>query len=522
MVAVGQALVEGLKARGVTVVFGIPGVHTVELYRALPHSGLRHVTVRHEQAAGFAADGFARVSGRPGVAFVITGPGATNVLTPMAQARADSVPMLVVSGVNPRAVQGRGLGHLHELPDQIGTMRSVALHAEEVGTGADLGPALDRCFAAMAGRGGPVHLQVPLDVMPAEAGALPAPEAPDPAPLPDLAAARDRLARAGRVVILAGGGAKRADAQLRALAEALDAPVVMTANARGLLHGHPLAVPASPSLHAVRALIAAADQVLAVGTELGPTDYDMYMRGGLPDLGAMIRIDADADQLARHPAALRLQGDAGRLLAALAEGLDAGERDGAGRAETARAAAWEEIGPDYRAMVGILNAVRGARPGTILVGDSTQPVYAGNLFYDHDRPGGWFNAATGYGALGYGAPAAIGAAIAAPEAPVVCLTGDGGLQFSLAELMTARDEAVDVTFLIWNNQGYREIAEAMEAAGAEVLGCDPTPPDFAALARACGLPHRRLAADPEELRAVLAEGQGPRVVEIVVDAREDG
>ncbi|WP_102225461.1 5-guanidino-2-oxopentanoate decarboxylase [Acidimangrovimonas sediminis] len=523
MQTVGAALVAGLEARGVSVVFGIPGVHTVELYRALPGSGLRHVTVRHEQAAGFAADGYARVSGRPGLAFVITGPGATNMLTPMAQARADSVPMLVVSGVNPRAVQGRGLGHLHELPDQLATMASVALHAEEIASGETVGPALDRAFAAMAGRGGPAHLQVPLDVMPAPAAALPAPVPPVEPPLPDLSAARERLAAARRPVILAGGGAKRAGSALTALAEALDAPVVMTANARGVMHGHPLGVPASPSLTAVRALIADADQVLAVGTEFGPTDYDMYVRGGLPDLSGMIRIDADADQLGRHPAAVALKGDAGRLLAALLDSVVARESGveggGAARAGAARAAAWEEIGEGYRAMVAMLDALRGALPGAIVVGDSTQPVYAGNLYYDHDRPCGWFNAATGYGALGYGAPAAIGAALAAPEAPVVCLTGDGGLQFSLAELMTARDEGVDVTFLVWNNGGYREIAEAMEGAGVEVLGCDPTPPGFADLARACGLPYERIAPDPEALGDVLVRSRairGPKLVEVAV------
>ena len=127
MTTVGEALVRALKDRGVKVVFGIPGVHTVELYRGLAGSGIRHVTPRHEQGAGFMADGYARVSGRPGVAFVITGPGLTNTLTPMAQARADSVPMLVVSGVNRRDTLGRGMGHLHELPDQRGMTALVAL-----------------------------------------------------------------------------------------------------------------------------------------------------------------------------------------------------------------------------------------------------------------------------------------------------------------------------------------------------------------------------------------------------------
>ena len=320
-------------------------------------------------------------------------------------------------------------------------------------------------------------------------------------------------------MILAGGGAKAANAALGALAHRIDAPVILTANGRGLMHGHPLAVPASPSLHAPRALIAASDCLLAVGTELGPTDCDMFRRGGFPDTSAMIRIDIDRGQLARHPAAITLCGDAAAVLDGLLPSLTRHSADGAARAGAARQEALAELDAPTRAQIALLDALGAALPGAIVVGDSTQPVYAGNLSYDHDRPGGWFNAATGYGALGYGAPAAIGAAIAAPGVPVVCLTGDGGLQFSLAELMTARDEGVDVTFVIWNNRGYREIAEAMEAAAAPVLGCDPTPPDFEDLARACALPYRRIAPEPAELAAAVAETRaiaGPKVIELRV------
>jgi acetolactate synthase-1/2/3 large subunit len=179
METVGMRLVQGLRARGVEVVFGIPGVHTVELYRGLAGSGVRHVTARHEQGAAFMADGYARVSGKPGVAFVITGPGLTNALTAMAQARADSVPMLVVSGVNSRASLGQGLGHLHELPDQAGMVRALCPSLRVTGPEA-LGPVLDRAFALMLGaRPGPVHIEVPTDVM-----ALPAPDMPPAAARP--------------------------------------------------------------------------------------------------------------------------------------------------------------------------------------------------------------------------------------------------------------------------------------------------------------------------------------------------
>jgi|APEBP8051073178_1049388.scaffolds.fasta_scaffold00006_346 acetolactate synthase-1/2/3 large subunit len=518
---VGQALVAGLRARGVEVVFGIPGVHTIELYRGLAGGGVRHVIPRHEQGAGFMADGYARASGRPGVAFVITGPGLTNAITAMAQARADSVPLLVISGVNRRDSLGRGLGHLHELPDQQ-AMIATLCPSIRIETPEQIEAALSRAFALFTStRPGPVHIEVPLDVMP-----LPAPAAPETAPPraeppmarpADLDRALALLSAARAPVILAGGGMRRAEAALRALAEALEAPVVTTTNARGLMHGHPLLVPASPSLDAVRALIAASDQVIALGTEFGQTDYDMYVRGGLPDLSAMIRVDIDADQLARHPAAVAIQADAGAVAAALAARLDPRRGDGAARAAATRQAARAEL-PDYmHPQLAMVEAIRAALPGALIVGDSTQPVYAGNLYYDHDRPGGWFNAATGYGALGYGPGAAIGAAIALPGVPVVCLIGDGGLQFSPAELRVARDEALPVTFLVWNNAGYREIADSMRAVGAEVIGCDPSPLALAPFAAACDLPFASVIDDPAALTAALAQpSAGPRLVEVRV------
>jgi acetolactate synthase-1/2/3 large subunit len=344
-----------------------------------------------------------------------------------------------------------------------------------------------------------------------------APKTPPVAALPDLTGAARRLAAALRPVILAGGGARRAEAALQALAERLDAPVVLTTNARGLLHGHPLVVPASASLDPVRALIADAGQVLAVGTELGQTDYDMYVRGGLPDLSGMIRIDTCPDQLVRHPAALVLQADAGAALAALLPLIPQAGHDGATRAATTRAAARAELAPPMQAQRALLEVLCDTVPGAIIVGDSTQPVYAGNLYHDHDRPGGWFNAATGYGALGYGPGAAVGAALAAPGTPVICLIGDGGLQFSPGELRTAVDEALPITFLVWNNAGFREIAENMRDAGIEVIGCAPSPLNMAPFAAACDLPFASIAPDAEALRhALAARAPGPNLIEIRV------
>lgn len=512
MRTVAQTLVDWLKSLGVQVVFGIPGVHTIELYRAMAGSGLRHVTPRSEAGAGFAADGYARVSGRFGVALVITGPGVTNILTPMAQARADSVPMLVISGVNRRETLGKGLGYLHELPDQRG-MTTTLGPAFSLADPADLPAILTQAAAALTGgRGGPVHLEIPLDLMAAPASSAPGWTAPAP-PLPDpaaLTAARSRLAASGAPVILAGGGARRAGPALRALAEALDAPVVLTTNARGLLHGHPLAVPASPSLPPVRALLAGADCVLAVGTELGPTDCDMYGDGGFPVLPGLLRLDIDAGQLARHPADVALPGDSATVLPLIVPPPRQGS--GAARAAAARAGALAALPPGYGAEVALLAAIRDAVPEALLIGDSTQTVYAGNLYHDHDRPGGWFNAATGFGALGYAPGAAVGAALAAPQARVVCLIGDGGLMFGPGEVLTAAEEGLDIAFVVFDNAGFGEIALAMREAGSEVIGCTPRPPALESLAKAFGLPF--VDVGEADLPATLAAGKGPRLIRV--------
>ncbi|KIC38205.1 hypothetical protein RA27_20850 [Ruegeria sp. ANG-R] len=521
-ITVGEALVAELRRRGVDCVFGIPGVHTVELYRGLAASGIRHVTPRHEQGAGFMADGYARASGKPGVAFVITGPGLTNTLTPMAQARADSVPMLVVSGVNTTASLGKGIGHLHELPDQLGLAQTVALISEQISDASGLDPAVDRVFHRLAsGRPGPAHIEVPLDVAAAGYAAGPrTPLAPAPPTDPDLIRqAATRLAEAQRVVILTGGGAKRVETGLRALADTLDAPVVQTVNARGLMHGHPLIVPASPSLSAVRELIENADCVLALGTELGPTDFDMYATGRVTAMPGLIRVDRCRDQLSRHKADLAIHDDVDMVVPALLAAIPTKKTKGGGakRAALTRAAAWNEIGADYRLQVEVLNAIRDAVPSALIVGDSTQPIYAGNLYYDHDRAGGWFNAATGYGALGYGIPAAIGAAIAAPSARVICIVGDGGAQFSLPEIMAAVDENLPVTFMIWNNHGYREIAASMQDVGVTVIGCDPSPPDFSATAKSFGIPFATTPAEPDAVARALREADrldGPSMIEV--------
>lgn len=523
MTTLGEALITLLEAHAVDTVFGIPGVHTVELYRGLARSKIRHITPRHEQGAAFMADGYARVSGKPGVAFLITGPGVTNAITPMAQARADSIPMLVISGVNRSDTLGKGIGYLHELPDQRGLMATVALFSQRIMEPGELPQALARAFDVFAsGRPGPVHIEIPLDVMTMAADGLAAIPASARPPRPDDRAIADASSMAGtssRPLVIAGGGARRAEAELRALAEKLDAPVVLTINARGMMHGHPLVVPASPSLQAVRRLMADSDLVIAAGTELGPTDFDLDAVGGFVLPANLVRIDIDAAQLARHPATVAIRADSAVGLAALdAAIVGAKRRNGADRAAAVRGEALTELSADMRSLVAALETVRDTLPGAFIVGDSTQPVYAGNLYYDHDGPGRWFNSSCGYGALGYGPPAAIGAALAAPSAPVVCLTGDGGFQFTLPELGAAVDAGTPVIFLVWNNRGYREIETSMRSVGVEPVGVSPAPPDFLKIADAYGIRAERLAG-PGGLGDALLRARraaAPYLIEVMV------
>ncbi len=520
----GEYLVKLLAAYGVDTVFGIPGVHTVEMYRGLAGSGIRHVTPRHEQGAGFMADGYARVTGKPGVALVITGPGLTNIVTAMGQAYADSIPMLVISAVNPRGNCGHGEGELHESPDQSRLAAQVAASSFGVQVPRDLPKAVARAFALFeAARPRPVHIQIPVDLFSASADGLSLDRAvPLHPPRPAKAAigAAATLCDAAQAPVMFLGGGADGPSALR-LAERLGAPVVMTTNARAMVpHGHPLGVPASPSLQAVRALADRADLVLAIGTELGRTDYNMYDRAAFASPAPLIRVDIDPLQMVRnHGCAVALTGDAG---AGAADLLDALNRidpapDAHDRARAARQAARRELPRAYAPLYDLLATLRDLVPNATVVGDSTQASYAGNLYHPVGQGGRWFNAATGFGALGYGLPAAIGARVGAPDRPTVCLVGDGGLQFSLAELGTVIEANTGPFVLIClNNQGYGEIKSAMQARGVAPVGVDLHTPDFAGIARAYGfraVTLERLADFVNHMSDALGSTQ-PTLIEI--------
>lgn len=532
---VGTYLIEALEALGVRHVFGIPGVHNLELYRGLAASGIRHVAARHEQGLGFMADGYARVSGQVGVCFTITGPGLTNIATAMGQAYADSVPLLVISSENRRGEIGTGRGYLHELTDQFGIGARVAGFSQRITQPQDLPAALAHVFRGLrAARPLPAYLEIPRDVLREPATGLPpvltwagevlqAMEVAVPHPAESaLQLAAGRLAAAERPVLVAGGGSRRAAAELRALAELLGAPVVMTSNARGVLPpGHPLAVPFSPSLEPVRQLVMAADAVLVVGSECGQTDFDMYDVAPFPQPHGLVRIDIDRDQLQRglRPE-VSLLGEAGGVLRALLATMATTTRAGTPAARLSRGAAMAEsacdatfaaLSPAMQRQIGFLETIRELLPEALLVGDSTQPVYAGNLGFNAASPGGWFNSSTGYGALGYALPASTGASLAAPERPVVCLVGDGGLQFSLGELAGPRENNAWMAIVVWNNHGYGEIKTSMLAVDIEPEGVDVQPPDFVPLAAAYGYEYR-CVANLDEVAAALRDFAAERQV----------
>jgi acetolactate synthase-1/2/3 large subunit len=523
MTTTGEALARLLEAYGIELVFGIPGVHTVELYRGLPATRIRHITPRHEQGAGFMADGYARVTGRPGVCFVITGPGITNILTAMGQAFADSVPMLVISSVNRTEHLGMGQGRLHELPSQRNMAAGVAAFSHTVLHSSQLPEVLARAFALFASsRPRPVHIEIPTDVIRAPADdmelsarALPGRPAPDPAA---IARASQLLAAARTPLMLLGGGAVDAAAEARALAERLDAPVINSVNAKGLMPpAHPLRAGENLAWPPLREAVRDADVVLAVGTELGETE--MY-----PDPqpirfdGRVVRIDIDPEQLMRgFVADLPILADARLALAALLELTPGTVRNGAGRAAALREAVRPLWWPAVAVHRHVLDIVAEALPGAVIVGDQTQPVYGGNQFHAPERPRSWFNSSTGYGTLGYALPAAVGAKLAAPERAVVALIGDGGIQFTLPELAAAVEAGTPIVVLVWNNRGYGEIKTYMQESGIAPVGVDIHTPDFPGLARAFGCEAAR-ADGPEHLRRLLiAAGSRERPCLIEID-----
>jgi 5-guanidino-2-oxopentanoate decarboxylase len=521
---VGRYVVELLAANGVDVVFGIPGVHTLELYRGLALTRMRHVLVRHEQNAGFAADGYARVTGRPAAAFVISGPGMTNAMTAMAQAYSDSVPMIVVASAPVRPSLGKGWGVLHEVPDQLALGAGVAGLARSASSAEDVRDHLRTMFASFrSGRARPAYLQVPLDLLGeptslvAERFACPNARLLPPQDAIDRAVAA--LATLERPLIIAGGGARDASDSLLRLVDMLDAYFVSTTAGKGLLpEDHPANLGASLPFRETQDLVAAADVVVAVGTELSETDF--YTGTRLPMSARLIRIDLDPAKLSdQYGAEIPVWGDARASLEAIEGSVKkrSGWRTEAGPAANHRAKIERSLNAPARARLNALRAIREAVPANgVVFSDQTQIAYLGNFAYAANRPGSWFHPC-GYGALGFALPAAIGAKIAQPERAVVALAGDFGLQFTMQDLMTAVELKLSLPVIVWNNSALGQIRDDMLAAGIPPVGVVALNPDFVAVANAFGAEGFRVAgprALAEGVRQALARN-GPTLIEAV-------
>ena len=513
-----------LEDHGVDTVFGVPGVHTLALYRGLAGSGIRHILPRHEQGAGFMADGYARLSGRPGVCFLITGPGVTNAATPLGQAYSDSVPLLMISSVNSTRTLGKGWGELHEIWDQRGVTRPLTALSATALSPSDVPDLLARAFAVFASaRPRPVHIEIPTDVLaaPVTEDWTPRPTPSRPAPTEgQIAEAATLLDRAERPIVLAGGGALGAREAIVAIAERLDAPVITSLAAKGLVpDSHPLSLGSTLWLDATKTCLAEADVVLALGTELAATD-NLARTLAIP--GKLIRVDIDPAKLVdRHPAEIPILADAAataEAVAACLAGSSSPGRCGAAkeRVAQARRAKLDAATPQQLAHLKVLQTLRVALPDdAVVTADMTQLAYTGNCFFPVEQPRGWIYPA-GYGTLGFALPVAIGAKLAAPERPTVALAGDAGFLYTVQELATLVELDLPVVVLLWNNEALGQIRDDMLAKGIPEIGVIQRNPDFLMLARAFGCHAARpetLEALGPELAAALGR-DGPTVIEV--------
>jgi 5-guanidino-2-oxopentanoate decarboxylase len=509
---IGEALVFLLEDYGVDTIFGIPGVHNVEMYRALPRSKINHILTRHEQGAGFMADGYARATGKPGVCFTITGPGLTNILTPLGQAWSDSSPVLAISSALDIADSAQGRGRLHEMISQLQAAQAVTSYTTRAYTGDDVRDGVARTFARFSSaRPRPAYLEIPLDLFPKhvtgewKAQRLPARPHATSQQIDD---AVSMLKRAKRPMIILGGGALAAGSFAVAIAEAIGAPIVTTTAGKGAVPAdHPHCWGYVLGYPDVQSQLQASDCLLAVGTELSETDF---WAGSYRLTAPMIRIDLDPDALARpHRADLPILGDAATTLAAIASHFTG--------KYSVHGSSPQLVDDDLRmTLVSVLNTIRDTLPDeTVIASDMTQIAYAANEVFSVSHPRTWLHP-VGFGTLGFALPAAIGAKFGVGEKPVAALAGDYGLQYTLNELGTAVEHKLPLPILLWNNQALGQIRDDMVRKGIQPNAVTLRNPDFGALAKAYGAD----AAKPESLTALskaikaALKATGPTLIEM--------
>jgi 5-guanidino-2-oxopentanoate decarboxylase len=509
---IGEALVSLLEAYGVDTIFGIPGVHNVEMYRALPRSKINHILTRHEQGAGFMADGYARATGKPGVCFTITGPGLTNILTPIGQAWSDSSNVLVISSALDMTDSAQSRGRLHEMRSQLQAAQSVTAHASRAYTGEDVQDAVARAFSNFAtARPRPAYLEVPLDLFTKPAGEVWKAQTLGQRSVGaevQITSAVDMLKKAKRPFIILGGGALHTGAAALKISEATGAPILTTTAGKGSVPSHHknvwgylLGYPETQ--HALQN----ADCILAVGTELSETDF---WAGTFRLTAPIIRIDIDPDVLAKpHRATLPILGDATETLNAIAAHFD-------GHIACQSTAPQTVDDPLRQVLSKALAVIRDSLPAeTVIASDMTQIAYAANEIFPMSHPRTWLHP-VGFGTLGFALPAAIGAKFGVGNTPVAALAGDYGLQYTLNELGTAVEHKLPIPILLWNNTALGQIRDDMVNKGIQPNAVTLRNPDFQALARAYGAQAeqpKNLSALAKAISASL-KAEGPTLIEM--------
>lgn len=521
----GEAIVASLHAHGVDTVFGLPGVQLYGLFDALAREAnrIRVINARHEQGAAYMAFGAAASTGKPAVYTVVPGPGVLNTTAALATASGVNAPVLCVTGQVPSNFLGRGRGHLHELPDQLATLRTIVKRAERI-EDAQAAPRLvaEAFQTMMAGRRGPVTLEMPWDKF-QEAGEV-TPVAPLPAiapPTPDparIAEAVKLASRAKAPLIVVGGGAVEAGEAIRALAERLGAPVVSYRSGRGVLDDdHPLSI----TVAAVHALWPQTDLVIGIGSRLEGPGWRWARQPTPPKL---VRIDIDPVEMRRLPADIAIVADARDAAAALVAALGAtavpGRREDVANAKRAAATLVTEARPHYE----YLQKIRAALPADgFLVDEMCQAGYTSWFAFPVHHPRTIIT--SGFqGTLGYGFPTALGVAAANPGRKVISLAGDGGFLFGATELATAVQFRLDVTVIVFENGSYGNVKrDQLRLYEGRHAGAELANPDFVRFAESFGVPGFRVERDGDFADTVAAalEVSGPALVHVRTKLAEE-
>ena len=531
----GDSVVRALKANGIDVIFGIPGVHTLDIYDALIEDPeLTHILARHEQGAGFMADGYARATGKPGTALIVTGPGLTNISTAVGQAYADSAPLFIIATNQERRHLDMMVGNLHELTDQLAFMKPITKWSQRALEAADLPEMVALALEALAaGRPRPVHLEIPLDLLaePVEAPEIRIArhrvEAPDERA---IAAAVELISQAQRVMIFAGGGASTSEVAplIADLAEALGAPVVTSVTGKGAIaYDHPYCAGAFgyrwSGDNPVAALMQASDLVIAVGTGLGVRTTG---EGAMPLPAKLIHIDIDPaeHEVGKYERTVSVVADAAASLTAILERVNAGaSATGRWSAAEVRAVREQLLAPADERAARYLPYVQALRDGmerdAILVNDMTMLAYEGVRYFPVYAPRSYFFP-RGFGTLGSAMPTALGAKVGCPERQVVSIAGDGGFQFTLEELGAAVHHQIPVQIVIFNDGAHSAVKAAQHRTyPGRFIAVDLVNPDYIKLADAYGMRSHR-AASPEDLETVLRETRAlnePILIDVPVD-----